>query len=101
MESRAFCKVDGGIGLHAPRGTREAFEFYEKVNPCAGLQFTLSDVILALALIDPCFTASPVKVNVNDKGFLQTACDPKSNVYYYDRKDYQKFVEILLMRVKI
>ena len=96
-----FAKLMAELACMRHEELERHLSFIEKVNPCAGLQFTLSDVILALALIDPCFTASPVKVNVNDKGFLQTACDPKSNVYYYDRKDYQKFVEILLMRVKI
>ncbi len=93
------------LALNNHRETLDKLErelsFAHKVQPCAGLQFTLSDVILALALIDPSLTASPVKVTVNEIGFLQTTPDPKSNVYYYDRKEYQLFVELLLSKLCI
>jgi hypothetical protein len=73
--------------------------FAHMVRPSSGLQFTLSDVILALALIDPSFTAAPVKITVNEKGFIQTASDAKSTVFYYDRCEPKRFVETLLPKL--
>lgn len=91
------------LSLNCPHKTLDQLtrdlSFLQKVSPCAGLQFTLSDVILALALIDPSFSATRVKLRVNEKGFLETTPDPASNVYYYDRKEYSHFVNILLQKL--
>jgi hypothetical protein len=75
--------------------------FANQLRPSAGIQFTLSDVIVALALGDTghFFTATPVKVQVNERGFLQTTPEANSNVFYYDRKDHKKFVEIIMPKL--
>lgn len=73
-------------------------EFIKKLS--SGLQFTLSDVEVALALSDPLFTATPVTLSVSKEGYLQPVPDEASNVFYYERVDREKFAEILIDKVR-
>lgn len=75
--------------------------FANQIRPGAGIQFTLSDIIVALVLADNSnfFTATPVKIIVNERGFLQTSPESQSNVFYYNRKDHKDFVEILIPKL--
>ena len=75
----------------------DGLNFIDKVKPSSGLQFTLADVGVALAICDHTgfFTASPVQVLVNQQGHLETLKDPKSNVIYYDRVNREDFATIL------
>lgn len=87
------------LGNKIPEQLERSLNFIHKVRPGVGLQFTLSDVILVLALMDNSFTASPVSLSVNELGFIQTKPDPKSNIFYYDRIDHCKFLEILMPKL--
>lgn len=68
-----------------------------QVKPSSGIQFTLSDIGVALALTDPfgCFKSSKVKINVNEYGFIETEDTSESNLWYYNRIDRDKFAQIL------
>ncbi len=80
---------------------KRQINFAAQIQPRVGLQFTLSDVIVALALSDHSgfFTATPVKVIVNQQGYLSTSPQDDSNVFYYDRKDHKSFAETLIQQL--
>lgn len=73
-------------------------KFINQLRPGLGIQFTLSDVGVALAAADEegFFTARPVSITISSKGFLETADSSDSNVFYYNRVDREAFADILL-----
>ena len=74
-----------------------SMQFANKLKPGSGVQFTLSDVGVALTLSDEIdfFKTGQVKININKNGFIETVKTPGSNVLYYDRVDSDRFAQIL------
>ncbi|MDP1835427.1 MAG: hypothetical protein Q8K75_05800 [Chlamydiales bacterium] len=72
--------------------------FAKLISPSSGLQFTLADVCVALALVgdQSPFPASPVELQVSDRGFLIPRHHPESSTFYYDRVDNYEFAQRLL-----
>ncbi len=57
-----------------------------------GVQFTLSDVLVAMATLGgtDLFHGAPVRVAYNLEGFVVPESDPKSNVIYYGPSDHNQ-----------
>lgn len=73
-------------------------KFANQLKPSSGVQFTLSDVGVALALSDKIdfFKSSQAKISINKYGFIEALKNPGSNILYYDRVDRDKFAQILI-----
>ncbi len=78
-----------------------SMQFIELVNPDVGIEFTLSDVIVALVTSDhkQFFTPLPVHIEVNQNGYLESVEDEASNVFYYNRVDRQAFADLVLKSI--
>ncbi len=78
-----------------------SLEFANKLKPSSGLQFTLADVGVALALTDQqgFFTASPVRIHISERGYLEPFPDSSSNVFYYNRVDHARFAKVLIEKL--
>lgn len=76
---------------------KEKFHFANKLRPGSGIQFTLSDVALALAAVDDeaSFQATPSQLKVTSQGYIEAIPDVTSNVYYYNRIDREVFARLL------
>jgi hypothetical protein len=82
-------------------GMYRDLNFANRIRPGVGLQFTLSDVIVAMAITDHSsfFSCTPVQIHVNERSFLQIFADPSSNVFYYDQKEHGRFTDLLLPKL--
>lgn len=61
------------------------------------VQFTLSDVLVAMATTDDSqfFQAAPIKISYDENGFLVPIADSTSNVVYYSAVDREKLAGAL------
>jgi hypothetical protein len=77
-------------------------KFTDLIKPESGLQFTLADVGLALALVDHTgvFSSRPVRFIVSNQGFLTPVDSPESSVFYYDRVEKEAFSRALLDQLR-
>lgn len=73
-------------------------KFADKLKPGSGVQFTLSDVAVALALSDATslLKATKVKIHINSYGYIDAVQVPYSNIIYYNRVDRDKLAQTLL-----
>ncbi len=70
------------------------------ISPSSGLQFTLADICVALALVEPTLSSSAVQIKVSDYGFLIPEKVKESPLRYYDRVEKEDFAELLLKQLR-
>lgn len=90
--------LQGDPALQEPLAAlKRDLNFANKLKPSSGIQFTLSDVGVALATADKhaIFKASPSRIQVNSKGFLEAKPDASSNTFYFERVDRESFATLL------
>lgn len=91
-----------GDALRSWHGLIRNLNLGKKVG-CNDIQFTLSDILVAIALTEnsKIFSAAPIQCNYSEYGFLVPKPDPNSNVLYYTAVDKEKFSEALLLYLKV
>lgn len=77
---------------------KEDVVFMQLLQPSSGLQFTLADVLVALAITQdsPLIKGTPSQIHIDEKGHLQAFEDPKSNLLFYDKVDKKELVTLLI-----
>lgn len=71
--------------------------FAQKLRPSSRVQFTLADVIAALAVREnyDLLSYRPVSIHINPKGFIETQDDKDSSIFYYNRVEREPFARFL------